>query len=241
MIFVFDLDGTICFHGQPLQQEICDALDECLRCGHEVIFASARPIRDMLPVIPTKYHTCPMVGGNGSFTYVNKAINVIYFSEDVISILKKLVQSYKLPYLADSDWHYAYTGDTTHPIYQNLDPQKTASNLPLQDLNRISKLVLFAPPDEVKRKLQQLPVTLFEHQNENLLDISPLHINKWAGLQTLQISQFIVFGNDINDLPLFEQALHSVCVGNHPVAKHANEQIQISDVAEKIKNLANSI
>ena len=52
MIFVFDLDGTICFKGKPLSQEICAALDECIQIGHEVVFASARPIRDLLPVLP---------------------------------------------------------------------------------------------------------------------------------------------------------------------------------------------
>ena len=67
MIFVFDLDGTICFKGKPLSQEICAALDECIQIGHEVVFASARPIRDLLPVLPKRYYHFRMVGGNGAF------------------------------------------------------------------------------------------------------------------------------------------------------------------------------
>jgi len=50
--FVFDLDGTICFKGQPLSASITSALEDCLQHGHDVIFASARPIRDLLPVLP---------------------------------------------------------------------------------------------------------------------------------------------------------------------------------------------
>lgn len=52
MKFVFDLDGTICFKGKPLSVGIINALEACRQSGHEVIFASARPIRDLLPVLP---------------------------------------------------------------------------------------------------------------------------------------------------------------------------------------------
>jgi len=31
-----------------------------------VIFASARPIRDLLPVLDKRFHTYPMIGGNGA-------------------------------------------------------------------------------------------------------------------------------------------------------------------------------
>ena len=37
MKFVFDLDGTICFKGKPLSEEITNALEACRRLGHEVI------------------------------------------------------------------------------------------------------------------------------------------------------------------------------------------------------------
>lgn len=51
MKFVFDLDGTICFKGQPVSEKILSALSKLTDQGHEVIFASARPIRDILPIL----------------------------------------------------------------------------------------------------------------------------------------------------------------------------------------------
>ncbi|MEC1535480.1 HAD hydrolase family protein [Bacillus sonorensis] len=51
MNFVFDLDGTICFEGQPVSEHLLMAFEELKAQGHEVIFASARPIRDLLPVL----------------------------------------------------------------------------------------------------------------------------------------------------------------------------------------------
>lgn len=53
MNFVFDLDGTICFKGQPISEKILNSLEKLQMDRHDVIFASARPIRDMLPVIDT--------------------------------------------------------------------------------------------------------------------------------------------------------------------------------------------
>jgi len=42
MIFVFDLDGTICFQGKPVSEKILTALAELANKGYEVIFASIR-------------------------------------------------------------------------------------------------------------------------------------------------------------------------------------------------------
>lgn len=56
MQFVFDLDGTICFKGKPVSDKILDSLAELTKNDHQVIFASAKPIRDMLPVIREDFH-----------------------------------------------------------------------------------------------------------------------------------------------------------------------------------------
>ncbi|WP_152023777.1 HAD hydrolase family protein [Vagococcus penaei] len=38
MQFVFDLDGTICFNGQPVSQTILSAIETVTVQGHDVIF-----------------------------------------------------------------------------------------------------------------------------------------------------------------------------------------------------------
>ncbi|MEO4052309.1 HAD-IIB family hydrolase [Solibacillus sp. CAU 1738] len=240
MIFVFDLDGTICFKGRPLTEEICAALDMCTIHGHEVVFASARPIRDMLPVLPKRYYHYRMVGGNGAFTFVKGDVQLQSFSEQTIAELKTIIEKYNLQYLIDSDWDYSFTGEESHPIYQNLDPLKTATNKPLTELHSISKAVLFTNNEEIKEHLKKLPVTLYEHGDEGLIDISPQNVHKVAGLQRLGIepNTYIAFGNDQNDQELFQHAHYSVCVGNHDVAQFANEQIMVEDVPQRIKQLA---
>lgn len=56
MNFVLDLDGTICFGGNPVSEPIVRALENIQEAVHRVIFASARPIRDMFPVLDKSLH-----------------------------------------------------------------------------------------------------------------------------------------------------------------------------------------
>lgn len=236
MQFVFDLDGTICFKGQPLTQEICAALDECQAMGHEIIFASARPIRDLLPVLPTKYHHLRMVGGNGAFRNVEGSIEVNSFDALAWKQLFNIIDTYQVPYLIDSSWDYSYTG-LTHPIYQNIDPLKSAKNVSINLLENIVKVVLFTSSTEIQKSLEALSLTIHLHQNEGILDISPEGIDKWSGLHQLGVKEreFIAFGNDSNDLCMFKEAKESICIGNHPVAQEvASIQIAADEVAQMI-------
>ena len=238
MIFVFDLDGTICFKGEPLSHEICAALDTCILLGDEVVFASARPIRDLLPVLPKRYYHFRMVGGNGAFIRQEEQTICATFDSDTMTQLKAIVNKYQLTYLFDSDWEYSYTGSLDQPIYQGLDPLNLAENKPLHELETISKVVLFTDDVEVHQSVSTLPVTIFHHHAERLIDISPLAINKAAGLKVLGIDEYIAFGNDQNDLELFNDAAYSICVGNHPVCQFVDEITTPEEVAQKIIEMA---
>ena len=57
MIFVFDLDGTISFSGREIAPDIIAELKKIEELGHQIVFASARPIRDLLPVLPEQLHS----------------------------------------------------------------------------------------------------------------------------------------------------------------------------------------
>lgn len=236
MKFVFDLDGTICFKGQPLTPGITTALANCMADGHEVIFASARPIRDLLPVLPESMRKLPMVGGNGAFVASNgDTIEVSAFSVETVEAISKIITAFKLPYLIDGDWDYAYTGSEDHPIYRNLDPLKLAKKVVFTELKDIVKIVLFPgeQQQEILTELEKLPISLYEHMSENIVDISPSGIDKWNGLIKLGVLEgdFVAFGNDANDKAMFVKAKESVCVGMHEVRKYANLQVASEEVA----------
>ena len=98
--------------------------------------------------------------------------------------------------------------------------------------------MLFTDDVEVHQSVSTLPVTIFHHHAEPQIDISPLAINKAAGLKALGIHEYIAFGNDQNDLELFNHAAYSICVGNHPVCQFVDEITTPQEVAHKIIELA---
>jgi len=220
MKFIFDLDGTICFRGNPLSALIVHALDSLTEAGHEVIFASARPIRDLLPVLPVHMQHYPMIGGNGAFVANGgNILSTTPFDRLTAAALIRLIRDFGADYLVDSSWDYAYSGSSEHPIRRNLDPLQKAKNIPIDELNEIVKAVVLRSDDRehLLEELRKLPVVIHMHGQEGIIDISPQGVDKWNGLQQLGVvpQQFYAFGNDANDLSMFRRARHSVCVGEH--------------------------
>lgn len=236
MKFVFDLDGTLCFDGYTINKDIIEALERLKQAEHEVIFASARPIRDMLPVLPKQFHHHKLIGGNGCYTSHNGNIEISYFEENLLETLKELVERNEMHYLADSSWDYAFTGLEHYPAYQNIS-HETANQLQLHELDQVCKMVLFSPSEDILQELSQLPVVLTHYKGENAVDLSPLGINKANGLQKLAVTEFVAFGNDSNDRCMFERAIFSVCVGDNEVGKYASKIVTRTEVANQIKQL----
>lgn len=103
-----------------------------------------------------------------------EAIEVTAFTTEVAEAIRQVITTFQLPYLVDSHWDYAYTDSEDHPIYKNIDPLKAAKKVALEDIRDIVKVVLFPGDylDAVLSELQKLPVCLYEHTSENIVDIS---------------------------------------------------------------------
>lgn len=241
MKFVFDLDGTVCFKGKPLSEEILTAFQQLESDGHDVVIASARPIRDIYPVLPKHYHQLQMVGGNGAFLFNGEEIRLQPFTEDTQNALFDLVNSHNIPYLLDSSWDYSYNGSEEHPIFNQLDQLELAENLPKEQLEGIVKCVLFTNEQSIIDAISQLECVIHIHSNEAILDISPVGVRKFQGLNELGIKkgQYIAFGNDQNDRQMLQHALESVCVGDDvSIGALATSICEATNVAEKIRLLS---
>ncbi|WP_054027739.1 HAD-IIB family hydrolase [Bacillus sp. FJAT-28004] len=249
MIFVFDLDGTICFKGQPVSEMILSCLEELTHAGHEVIFASARPIRDMLPVLHKRFHSFSLIGGNGSLVSKDDNMTSIEtFNEDLTVNLLKHIEDHQATYLIDSHWDYAYTGSLEHPILKNVDASKLAKLVAVESLESIVKILILTANDMeiLEQKLASLDVVIHRHRNEGVIDISPKNIHKWSALQKLGVEtqQFIAFGNDANDISMFQNAKQAIMIGHHDeLAPFATESIPLVGsceelIVKKLKELA---
>ncbi|MFC9777459.1 HAD-IIB family hydrolase [Paenibacillus chitinolyticus] len=248
MNFIFDLDGTICFKGQPISKRILDVLLELEDAGHFVGFASARPCRDMLPVLDDRFGGHLLIGANGAMTFYRKQpLAYQPIPGPLAGQIVNLLNDYEAEYLIDDTWNYAYRLSPGHPFLANVDPHGLARRVELDDIQSFVKIVVLSCSrfEELSAKLRALDVTIHHHSSEGILDVTSQGVNKMAALSGcgLQLDEFICFGNDNNDLPLFRKAKYSVLIGDHDaLAELAKERIAVDDrteenILQKLKEL----
>lgn len=241
---VFDIDGTLCFDGRTIDRRILTALETCERAGHQLVFASARPVRDLLPVLGGAFPSATLVGGNGSIVSVDGRVRArAAFEAGDLGKLLAEADRFRAGYLADGPWDYTYTGPAGHPILSRVDQGRLARQVALADLPAVVKFLVVDATDmaalaEVGR---MLGITVNHHLDEAIIDFAPGITNKWEALTSLGIDQYDAFGNDINDLDLLRHARHAVRVGAHSGlddVAHVSVAAAPEAVADEISRLA---
>lgn len=100
-------------------------------------------------------------------------------------------------------------------------------------------MVLFTTDKTVISELEEQAISVHFHGSEELIDLSPTGISKWTAFKQLGIEgNLVMFGNDTNDLPMFENANQKFVVGN--LLKEVDQATYVSeeDVARTILELA---
>ncbi|AQL55977.1 HAD-IIB family hydrolase [Abyssicoccus albus] len=225
MIFVFDVDGTICFDGQTIENSIKEAIFK-IREHHDVVFASARPIRDLLPVV-NEFNGCTLIGGNGSIVSKNDEIEVMdYISDHDYSFIKKLIKDYSLNYIIDGSFDYSAKIPKDNMIAKQLDPANLAHNIGMDEIRKPIKIILIGIAEEYYEKISNLikasgdGLSINFHDAERNIDITSTGINKYTTFKRLfGETEYIAFGNDINDYELL---------------KHAQQAHYVSDLIEEV-------
>ncbi|MGT2958188.1 hydrolase [Streptococcus bovimastitidis] len=233
-IFVFDLDGTIVFNSRAIEQRVKEKL-LALQSNATLIFASARPIRDMLPLLED-FQTCDLIGANGAMYRKNQQIQLTeYLNPNTIVTCFQLIEKEDLDYIVDYDWNYsAKISDLQHHILGKLDPGHLAKEVALTEKN-VSKIILFNIEAEEAQLLESMPnTTVLYHQAEKELVITAKGINKYSALRFL-IGQkpFVAFGNDQNDITMLNNATKGFVIGDL-IASEKYQSIAVEDLVEKL-------
>ncbi|WP_335939164.1 HAD family hydrolase [Streptomyces sp. PTD5-9] len=216
---VFDIDGTLCFDGRTIDDRIRTAISECERTGFDVVFASARPVRDLLPVLDGDFPSATLIGGNGSLVSVGGRVRArAAFDPAGLAALLDAVERYEAAYLADGPWDYAYTGPADHPIMSRVDQGGLARPVELSALPEVVKFLVVGASDMagLADAGRRLGLMVNHHLDEAIIDFAPGSTTKWEALTGAGIGEYIAFGNDINDVDLLRNAERAVRVGAHP-------------------------
>ncbi|KGJ25459.1 HAD family hydrolase [Staphylococcus haemolyticus] len=223
MNIVLDIDGTICFDGRQIDCKIIDQLFSLHNIGHKIIFASARPIRDLLPVLPNKFHEFALIGGNGSIISINGRIQTLAtIQPESFNVIKHVINQYDLNYIVDDEWNYAARVDATNIIYQRLDPHRLAQKLTINEITSPIKTILLNIDekdfDEVVTYLatNAPSLSLINHSNELNIDITAKYINKFTAIKHIlgKYPTYVAFGNDHNDIEMLQHAKVGYFVNN---------------------------
>lgn len=233
---VVDVDGTVCFDGHTIADDIVEALRE-VRAASRLVIASARPIRDLLPVLPADLHSVDLIGGNGAFRRPAGAddITVSGFTHEVRAALDDIVARHGIGALLDDAWDFSYTADPDHPLRARVDPLGSARHRPAVELANYAKGLLFTTDAAVVAELTALGVSFSVHPIEGAIDIAPPGITKASAVREIGIAHFAAFGNDTNDITLLRAAAHSVRIGTHPDLAFASLTVDEAGVAAALR------
>ncbi|MCO7189758.1 MULTISPECIES: HAD-IIB family hydrolase [unclassified Pseudoalteromonas] len=245
MNFVFDLDGTTVFHAQRMQDDIKHALLALERSGSNLYFATARPLRDTLPVLPECFWHHPIIGCNGAMFSQNKAvINAHSFDPAQVQILLCWLDNHEIAYLFDGLWQYAIS-DKPHHFHQHVAELgiPPGSNQTLRQEPIVKLLVLEDEHhDQVKQVCEQTlnNFEIYHHNGHHCFDLVPAHSNKLTALLELGLNmqQTVCFGNDVNDIAMLEAARQAYVVGEQIAPNCDFIRLTEDSVADTLRQLA---
>jgi hydroxymethylpyrimidine pyrophosphatase-like HAD family hydrolase len=223
-IYVFDIDGTISSSGQKVDPIICKKLLE-LTETNQVIFASARPVRDMLPMVSDQLHSSVFIGCNGGMAWKNGQVILSHvFDGDFVTRIVNVMNNLEIPYVLDGKWNYSISKHP-HPFHEYI---RSLSNDEVYEEDIISggvtKILILseAHRDSIIMHAQDDDVSIHTHRTLSKL------IDK---------EKYIAFGNDQNDFIMLKNADISVFVGEKETFKEATYYVSMGEIANLINKI----
>ncbi|AEH50468.1 Cof-type HAD-IIB family hydrolase [Pseudothermotoga thermarum] len=230
-IFVFDLDGTILQDSHQIHPESYRAIKELIKCGKEIVFASGR----MLPSIQkllSKYFEkeFPIIAYNGTVVWlpgVGKILDVKVDTKDAIEVINYLRelkihrQAYindKLVVEEDNEYARAYSEHSqvelvvVDDLVDEVKKHGTSKLLAIAEPHVLDSII-----PELREKFPNLKIF---KSFDTYLDFVPAGYDKGYALKLIaqvkkwDLSQAVAFGDNDNDIPLFEAVGYSVAVEN---------------------------
>ncbi|QRZ61417.1 HAD-IIB family hydrolase [Rothia sp. ZJ932] len=222
MHFVFDVDGTTSFNGMTIEPEVCEAFRRLIAAGHTVVLASARPIRDILPMLPADLKDITCIGANGALIYEDGEVRVrAVIDAEAFNRVRELILEHTVDFVADSSRHYAYSLPHNHFLIERIDVNQLDTRVEFAQLKRATKVMMLNITDRALHQflhdeVSKLKVEVAEHDDPTgaNIDLTAAGVHKQAALtELLDGAPYIAFGNDTNDIEMLQGASYAVAVG----------------------------
>ncbi len=183
-----------------------------------------------------------LIGGNGSIVRKNNKITNQEIVREDVRVIKRIADEQGWHVLIDGPWNYHYNGIEDNKLIKQVDQLQLAKNISIEDLESIIKIVvIYQKNDDVKAIVREITkkYQVNNYEQECLLDIIPSNMNKYQALvNEFKITNYIAFGNDVNDLELLTNAQSGFCVGKEITGINIMniEPNQVDKVIKSFKN-----
>jgi Cof subfamily protein (haloacid dehalogenase superfamily) len=260
---VFDLDGTLLNKRGELTKATIATVREVIQAGIKVILATGRSPLFVKEIVAQLGIVCPVISCNGGLI-VDICQDDVLFSKPIHDHMVQRIAKYCLQQQAEtfiySYDHIYYCSPSSHAFkYQRYNTEVQASfKIPLRELRSAGDLPLgqvikffICNVDEVQAgELERI----FNSENQltlvssakNALDIMANGVSKGTGLKFLaarlgmDLAQTAVFGDNFNDISMFQLAGCPIAVGNaeekvKAVAKYVTGSNDEDGVAQALR------
>ncbi len=245
-LYISDLDGTLLQQNVQLSQNTIRILNALIEQGMLFTVATARSIVSVKAILKDVPVSVPIVLMNGVCIYdlqKNNYIQIETLPKESIGRLIDLIQTYELKGFAyiikDGIMSTYYEDLNTKALYDFYQERVTLYQKHFTQIDSFSSLaeeplIYFSLMDyleklePVYKALQQIPElnSVFYKDNYSpdlwYLEIYSKAASKYHAVQFLRSylkpDQVVCFGDNVNDLPLFEASDHKLAVRNAVIA-----------------------
>ena len=221
--FIFDLDGTIIFNNQFLDKQIEEALIKILGHNHKIVFATGRPLRDFIDVMPKWSLEHPLVLFGGAISMYQEKFKIkknldIHICNEIVNICNKN----KFYYIIENYFHYYCPVPKDGHNYKLyfINPDYKVKDITDIFKNEIYKITIFDidAVDYFRDFAKANNLDLRYHFYDRTFDLVAHNTNKFNSIQwfinDFDANDVFIFGNDYNDYELFYNFKNGVLIGN---------------------------
>ncbi|MHA1518996.1 MAG: HAD family hydrolase [Promethearchaeota archaeon] len=262
-LYISDLDGTLMDGNQQIPPESVEIINQFIAEGNLFSIATARAFESSYPKIKNLNLNLPIICHNGTFIYdpqQKSPIKSYFLKQEFVTELLEIYKKLKLNPLI-----YAINEENRHKVYfagannvseqnyiedrlENKDPRfEKVDQMPIKN-QKIFEINIITPDNQVKNILKYIPTNpdIFIHKMNDIytpgftwIEVVPREGNKKDALiylkNYLQVDRVVCFGDNTNDIPMFEAADEGCAV--------ENAIIELKNIATRIipKNTENGV
>lgn len=239
-LYVSDLDGTLMKNDETLSPETVQMINELVEKGLDFTFATARSIESARTITGGLRLKLPVITRNGCVLADNatgKHLEKALFTKAEVDLIKEF-----LPELPKYGFVSCFLGEEMHRLYVDGEhsPELQGyldyyeSNPTVRPVSANEELfcgepgyvTLIGPKEEIGALYERVKAyegweTLFQkdtYREEYWLEICPRNCTKAKTIQKLKerygYDRLVVFGDGLNDIPMFKIADEAYAVGN---------------------------